>query len=435
MEKRQVILLIADGARADLLYKLISGGKLPALADLVAQYGYRKITSVFPSTSGPAYIPFLSGFHPIQMGIPGIRWFDREAANQNWIAKKAFRSYVSANNSINKDIYQSKKLLFEMFPSGCYGSKVSRGISRNWQYKLIDDLRYANAYVTNDFFTFDRHVENETVKAIEDKIGFVFSVFHAIDGLGHRYGAFSSKTIQAYKSVDNSIGRILKVIKGKPNTLLMVSSDHGFSDVKTHFDLGNYFKKNNLSIAKFPLGYINLRKKQIVFATSGNSMSQVYSRGQDGRWDSKFTTKAIDTLLKLPNEDGIDLVGIKTGPNQIILASHFGRSILKVHADEFRGELEQSAHSTQLLENYTDLISQTILFFSKDRSGSAFVTSSNEVDFVNVEIKEHFGTHGSLRPEHMVVPFVSNDSRITRGVNKTADCFNVTRTFLTKLTS
>ena len=67
-----VVLLIADGARPDTLTRGIAAGRAPALARLAAEGSDRVITSVFPSVTGPAYLPFLTGCHPGRMGIPGI---------------------------------------------------------------------------------------------------------------------------------------------------------------------------------------------------------------------------------------------------------------------------------------------------------------------------------------------------------------------------
>src|SRR5437899_2561485 len=74
---RAVIVLI-DGARVDVLRDLLRRGDLPNLARWVIEPGgLRTGTTVFPSTTGVAYIPFLFGRYPGSLAIPGIRWLDR----------------------------------------------------------------------------------------------------------------------------------------------------------------------------------------------------------------------------------------------------------------------------------------------------------------------------------------------------------------------
>src|ERR671937_2009060 len=78
---RRVVFVLIDGARADVLRGLLDRGDLPNLARFVIEPGsLRPGTTVFPSTTGVAYIPFLFGRYPGSVGIPGIRWLDRGGA-------------------------------------------------------------------------------------------------------------------------------------------------------------------------------------------------------------------------------------------------------------------------------------------------------------------------------------------------------------------
>src|SRR5207249_8831468 len=70
-----------DGARHDVLHDLLERGELPNLARWVIEPGGITVaTTVFPSTTGVAYIPFLFGRYPGTANVPGIRWLDRGAA-------------------------------------------------------------------------------------------------------------------------------------------------------------------------------------------------------------------------------------------------------------------------------------------------------------------------------------------------------------------
>jgi len=75
-----VIVLLADGVRPDTLRAAIDAGTLPAMARLRSEHGggLHEVTSTFPSVTGPAYTPFLMGRFPGPIGLPGLRWFDRE---------------------------------------------------------------------------------------------------------------------------------------------------------------------------------------------------------------------------------------------------------------------------------------------------------------------------------------------------------------------
>src|SRR5439155_26511954 len=81
MASRNVCLVLVDGARVDVVQDLLERGDLPNLARHVVEPGGLTIgTSVFPSTTGVAYLPFLYGVYPGTANIPGIRWLDRVGA-------------------------------------------------------------------------------------------------------------------------------------------------------------------------------------------------------------------------------------------------------------------------------------------------------------------------------------------------------------------
>ena len=92
---RRAVLVLIDGARCDVLRELLGRGDLPNLARWVIEPGGLATgTTVFPSTTGVAYIPFLFGRYPGSVGIPGIRWLDRRGAAGGWREQwRAARSY------------------------------------------------------------------------------------------------------------------------------------------------------------------------------------------------------------------------------------------------------------------------------------------------------------------------------------------------------
>jgi predicted AlkP superfamily pyrophosphatase or phosphodiesterase len=77
----RVVCVLLDGVRDDVLQELLRRGDLPNLSRWVIEPGgITTGTTVFPSTTGVAYIPFLFGRYPGPATVPGIRWFDRTGA-------------------------------------------------------------------------------------------------------------------------------------------------------------------------------------------------------------------------------------------------------------------------------------------------------------------------------------------------------------------
>src|SRR3989442_374143 len=107
-----------DGARHDVLRDLLDRGELPNLARWVIEPGGITVaTTVFPSTTGVAYIPFLFGRYPGPANVPGARWLDRAGAAGGLRAQwRAARSYCGVQTSlINRDISCGPSI-FEMVP-------------------------------------------------------------------------------------------------------------------------------------------------------------------------------------------------------------------------------------------------------------------------------------------------------------------------------
>ena len=110
-------MILADGAREDVFRRLLEEGKLPHIQKEIVERGsYAKGVTVFPSTTGPAYFPFLTGHHPGTLNVPGIRWFDKEAYANSKKKMVKFRSYVGIETFlINSDI-KPVPTVFDLLP-------------------------------------------------------------------------------------------------------------------------------------------------------------------------------------------------------------------------------------------------------------------------------------------------------------------------------
>ena len=117
--------------------------------------------TVFPSTTGPAYIPFISGVFPGISNMPGIRWFDKVKFSKNINSLDSHRSYVGIEGLMfNRDIKKSQPTIFAIIPnSRSIFNEITRGLKSSFDltklskgyYKLkshfsgsqvIDDLAF-----------------------------------------------------------------------------------------------------------------------------------------------------------------------------------------------------------------------------------------------------------------------------------------------------
>jgi len=92
--KPLVVVYLVDGARPDVMEELLASGDLPNIRREIVEPGTaRTASSCFPSTTGPAYLPFLMGCFPGTMNVPGIRWLDKAEFHSKRWGKDRFRSY------------------------------------------------------------------------------------------------------------------------------------------------------------------------------------------------------------------------------------------------------------------------------------------------------------------------------------------------------
>src|SRR6476646_4764212 len=103
-------------------------GVVPEMRRMRDEGGMHTVTSVFPSVTGPAYAPFLTGRFPGPIGLPGLRWYDRERKTSRLPGHS--RSYVGHEmRRIDGDIDPNAPTIFELAKSSIGALNViNRGL-------------------------------------------------------------------------------------------------------------------------------------------------------------------------------------------------------------------------------------------------------------------------------------------------------------------
>src|SRR5690349_15539378 len=90
----RAIFLLLDGARADVFQELLAAGELPNVSRQIVERGAATMaTTVFPSVTGVAYAPYLTGCFPERTNLTGVRWMDREKYATRPMSINRFRNY------------------------------------------------------------------------------------------------------------------------------------------------------------------------------------------------------------------------------------------------------------------------------------------------------------------------------------------------------
>ena len=422
MGYRRTSIILIDGARYDVLSELVVGGKLPNLRKL----DVRRAVTVFPSTTGPAYLPFLTGFFPGQLDVPGIRWLSKDALARSFLHPHARRSYMGYEAIFfNRDI--KARTIFQYFrkPWAIF-SLITKGLPRRgnrtrWARRLM----YPYSHFLHDWRPLERVFARKLVRWAESDSDFLFAVFPSVDGFSHLYHPSHPKVLESYRNFDRALGAMLEVLRKKgelKDTLVLVVSDHGLSPTHTHVDLARFLHER-FGCLYYPLVFKpGASSAEMV---SGNGMSHIYLK--NGTWRGRAfyedieDLQLLEDLLKL---EGVDFVACRARGGAILVLGRRGRAEVLSEGDrilyEFEGDDPLSfggsgAFSSQeVLERtfcgeHPDAPLQLIQLFSSERTGDIVVSARPGYDLrARWEFPEHRSTHGALVKDQMLVPVLSN---------------------------
>lgn len=429
-----VIILLADGARPDILGRAIDDGALPALAHLRAEGALSTVTTAFPSVTGPAYTPFLMGRYPGPIGLPGLRWFDRSRE-----AARGFgncRSYVGADmRHIDADLDPAAPTLFELAgPSIGALSVIGRGLRTRERVGrgVAFVARAARTHFTGNvagWLEIDRRAANELARRIRDQRPRVaFAAFAAIDKASHATGHDSSHVHEAMRIVDQAAAEIRHDAEraGRWDAMhLWVVSDHGHSPVSAHDDLAQLLRAWGHETIAHPWTFTGGRDAAVM--VSGNAMAHIYLE-LDRRtrpWWPELTPRwsgLAERLLERPSVDLLILAHDRTTSE--VRSRSRGAAMVVAHGNAYsyrpvtgdplgigahESLSDRDAYDATLASDYPDALVQIARLAGAPRSGEIILSAVRGWDFrTRYEPIPHVSSHGALHREHMLVPLLTN---------------------------
>lgn len=447
-------MILVDGARPDVLQQELIAGNLPHIARHFAESGtFRTMTTVFPSTTGPAYLPYLTGCYPGTCNVPGIRWFDKpHYARKGW-GFKSFRSYVGLESYFfDRDVSPKIKTAWEIFdrPANILNVATKGLVRRRDRTHYSRVWHFFYGHQTDKWDALDAVAQKHLVQVVRERdFDFVFVVFPGIDEYSHRTSPFSKRVRQSYADLDAHVGALMRELKAAgiaDETLVTIHSDHGLSETHKHFDIGPWL--NDVKKIR-TFYYTNIFKFRFdaVSMVSGNGMTHLYFRGDKG-WDGRksFEELSLDSLLldELRFRDEVDLVAAQGADGSIHILTDKGHGNLFWDADAgmfsykfdrddplgmfTRGDprcmLFSDAQSREFSfdSHYPDVFRQLEQVFRSPRTGDIVVTAKTGFDLrEKFEHPIHKASHGSFCPEHMKIPLLMNHALPDTGPIRSVD--------------
>lgn len=429
MAVAQVVLLLADGVRPDVLQRLHEAGRVPALsAHLIGPQGgsVRVAASVLPSTTGPAHLPFLTGRFPGPCNVPGIRWLDPHEYRARALSRDRFRSYMGlGSRRYATDLAPGIRTVYELVPDhACAGSSLTRGVARGrnltrWA-KPLGSLR---GFLAEDWSYVDRLTSQRVARAVAEGRRFVFGALYAVDASGHRLGPEHERTLEAHGLVDALVARLFESRRGHEAPLVMIVSDHGQSATQFHLDLAAVVERAWGCCLAHPLLHRGLWRARSAVMVSGNGMAHVY-RLRAGAEPNALDSGLAETLLA---QEAVDHVIGRRPDGTVVVRSSGGRAeiaragerisyAVTEGADPFGygPELVGRHDDRELLgrtweTEYPDAPAQVLQIFESRRCGDLVVTARPGFDLrARFEKPRHAGTHGGLHRLHVRTPLLAS---------------------------
>ncbi len=439
---KRCVLMLIDGARSDVFERLLKKGLLENISRHVVEPGsFIKASTVFPSTTGPAYSPFLLGTFPGKCGLPGIRWFDQKKWDTP-VSHKRMRSYVSYEAAfLNGDLSARTPTLFELIPSSVsVFNEMNRGLApeRNLTRSSTAFYKLISHFFKNGK-SIDRVAADKLLRCFDGPAEtlplFSFAVFMEVDSLSHKLHPFHARIIDAYLKMDGIVGEITEKLRNKgvlEQTLLGIVSDHGLTATHTHLDLSKIIEDKGFKTLQYPNIFRNFFGADCAVMVSGNSMAHIYLRdcepGVEKNLAQYLTTrKEIDIVMRADKDGWIEVSSgrgrgrVRTEKDSIFYetdgADPFGFQPMAARMTK-DSQLELTSET-----KYPDALLQVCQIFESSRTGNIVVSAKPGFDLrARFEFPEHRASHGSIVREHISVPIALNVKTLNRPA-RTADIY------------
>lgn len=427
-------MLVADGARPDVLASAMQRGIVPELRRLRDEGGMHTVTSVFPSVTGPAYAPFLMGRYPGPIGLPGLRWYDRERKASRLPGHS--RSYVGPEmRLIDGDMDASAPTIFDLVPSSVGALNViNRGLEK--QNRIGNGLRFIARTSTTHFsgkvrgwLAIDEHVAGQVAEQIRAKRpDFVFAALTGVDKTSHSEGHGSAYVDKALRIVDNTVAEIRGDAEARgvwQDTHLWIVSDHGHSAVEQHDDLAGFVRRIGFRTIAHP--FVHRPGAEVAVMVSGNAMAHIYLdlRSRVRPYLPTMSERWQPLKHALLARDSVDLMIVPVSPgNCEIHTQRRGHATMSwtdahisytpVTGDPLElGALdrvtEDESYEITFSTDYPDSLVQISRLSDSPRSGEIILSAARNWDLRSkYEPIPHFSSHGALHKEHMLVPLLMN---------------------------
>jgi hypothetical protein len=458
---KTITFILIDGLIYDIFIEELKKGNLQNINRLKEKSTYTDHgISAFPTMTGYAFYPFITGEDAVNSGVLGLRWFDKKRTNGK------FRNYVGRTNvQMNQDVNPNIKNLFQLSDSfytasiNCYMNKgVKSNIKTGYTHTTakfegrwwVSDLRkipIVGKYLASNHYDHEYEATNIAIQQLPKNPKVQWITYPSLDAYNHVNGTNSSYN-QLLHFLNQEIGRILEAIKSlnqQNDRAIYIISDHGVEDVMKNIDMVQELQQRGLNTkrGKSVILYSTDLKDENHddldgwFVINGNLGGYLYLK-EDNKWKAKImgtklrnyknnigrTLNVCDTVLSIP---GIDMISYQENINTVVVQTKKGKAEITKRSDslsyqviegndplgydhlKFQTASEKTWIDSTLHTNYPASVKRLYDLGIKEKVGDLIILSAEGFDVAsNYEmfVGNYKGGHGGLRKKMITVPYI-----------------------------
>jgi|GEM_PF-3980816 len=316
---KRIVFLLIDGVSSSTLETLIDNGSLPNIALLTKEGSFfNNVVSSFPTVSGPAHVPLITGITPTSIDLIGHNQFIRKTGKlENYLL------YYKQLDERLKDLPS----LYKHYTNSVSVAEPVRANATAYRrnlFLLADWAKIAgpaNAYV---LYSVDREYRRGR--------DLIVAWLHETDGFAHR-SKRKEYVSESLQRLDRWLGKFM--LSMDKETTIVLTSDHGmeWTDGKP-FSVPGALKQAGLS------------RGQYKYYLDGGAFCQLYIKK-----DGSFATRQNESHLgELPNKlaqhPEFDLVLYRRStPNGMVavIKNQKGTATVTKQNDRYRYSIEQGS--------------------------------------------------------------------------------------------
>lgn len=462
-------IILIDGWSQKSMQQALKNGLMPNIQNLIDQGVYiENGIGSFPSMTGYAYYPFLTGRPATDSGILGLRWFDRSLDKGN------LRNYVGRTNVwLNQDIVDNIPTFFEQCEDDytcSINSFMNRGVAdgsvTGWALttakfrdrsfvNIIQNIPIAGEELTIDYYQHESNIVRQGQQQLERNPRVQWLTLPSPDASMHVDG-YTDQYDDLLIHIDSLVGAFQQTIDSlgqSKSRMLALLTDHGVAEVKKNIDIpGNLLRRFGISLYRGnSLNYTSMLLDQPLedivyhdghFVINGNLAALIYLKNPNLEGKKAWRNNLdYDLLTSYPTEqgevnipksianiEGIEMVMYKKDEHTVLLENLNGTAEISFTDSTYRyfadtsdplKYIQYGLGDTILIKDkwiaatidkeYPDAVYRIAQFMQMKDIGDMVVTTHEGYDLApdyEVVVGNYKGGHGGIHGDQLRVPYV-----------------------------